>query len=169
MMCVLLSILFTSAFCQEVKVSVDSLGAASDAGIMSCVASPDESSAVSCLRAISVSSGGQSLPSVEDARSTLERVLSRGWFDAAEAVITQAAHLALENPRAAVQVTGSADPTGSRKSNTLLSELRAQRVVDHLLENGVTQGQIRQSGRGSVKFAISALESRRVEIFIPVK
>jgi hypothetical protein len=87
MICVLLSILFTSAFCQEVKVSVDSLGAASDAGIMSCVASPDESSAVSCLRAISVSSGGQSLPSVEDARSTLERVLSRGWFDAAEAVI----------------------------------------------------------------------------------
>ena len=89
--------------------------------------------------------------------------------DAAEAVITQAAHLALENPRAAVQVTGSADPTGSRKSNTLLSELRAQRVVDHLLEQGVTQGQIRQSGRGSVTFAISALESRRVEIFIPVK
>lgn len=89
--------------------------------------------------------------------------------EAAIAVITDAAHLALEHPRAPVQVTGFADPTGGSKSNMLLSELRAQRVVDHLLEGGVARGQIRQIGKGSVKFAISALESRRVEIFIPVK
>jgi OOP family OmpA-OmpF porin len=89
--------------------------------------------------------------------------------DAAIAVITQAAHLALEHPRIAVQVTGFADPVGTRRSNVLLSELRAQRVADYLLEGGVPPGQIRQVGKGSVKFAISALESRRVEIFIPVR
>jgi outer membrane protein OmpA-like peptidoglycan-associated protein len=89
--------------------------------------------------------------------------------DAAAAVIMEASHLALEHPRATVQVTGFADPEGGRKSNLLLSELRAQRVVDHLLAGGVPAGQIRQIGKGSVKFAISALESRRVEILIPTK
>jgi outer membrane protein OmpA-like peptidoglycan-associated protein len=89
--------------------------------------------------------------------------------DTAVAVITEAAHLALENPRAPVQVTGFADPTGTRTSNILLSELRAQRVVDHLLEGGVPATQLRQRGKGPVHFAISALESRRVEIFVPTR
>ena len=89
--------------------------------------------------------------------------------DAAAAVITEAAHMALEHPRAIVQVTGFADPEGGRRSNMLVSELRAQRVVDHLLADGVSPGQIRHMGKGAVKFAISALESRRVEIFIPKK
>lgn len=89
--------------------------------------------------------------------------------DAALAVITEAAHLALETNRGIVRVTGFADPNGGRQSNVLLSQLRAQRVVDHLLEEGLHASRVAQSGRGPVKFAILAQESRRVEIVVPTR
>ena len=63
-----------------------------------------------------------------------------------------------------VNVVGFADPTGSKKSNILMSQLRAQCVADLLHENGLAVDRIRLQGRGSVKFAINAQESRRVEI-----
>ncbi len=103
---VILILFFTCAFSQDIKVAVDSLGASSvEAGIIACVASPDEATAVSCLRAIS-HSGSQSLPNVEDARLTLERVLSRGWFDAAEAVIDLSHAASLDVSTALHQTSG---------------------------------------------------------------
>ncbi len=89
--------------------------------------------------------------------------------DQARVIIMDAAQHALTVPRIAVQVTGFADPTGSRRANALLSELRAQRVVDTLRESGVSQTRLQQSGKGSVPFALSSQEARRVEIFVPVR
>lgn len=84
--------------------------------------------------------------------------------DNAEKIIAEAAELARSMSRATITVTGFADPTGSRKSNIMLSELRAQRVVDYLGKDGVGNAQVRQRGKGPVQFAISSQESRRVEI-----
>lgn len=89
--------------------------------------------------------------------------------DSARGIILDAAQVALSVPRVAVQVTGFADPTGTRRANELLSELRAQRVVDYLRESGVPQARLVQGGKGSVNFILSSQEARRVEIFIPVK
>lgn len=89
--------------------------------------------------------------------------------ETARGVIIDAAQHALSVPRTAVQVTGFADPIGSRRANALLSELRAQRVVDMLGENGVSQTRTQFSGKGSVPFALSTQEARRVEIFVPVR
>ena len=89
--------------------------------------------------------------------------------DAAESVISQAATFARDNPNRPVRVTGFADPTGTRKSNILLSELRAQRVADYLMQDGVPEMWIKMRGKGPVLYAISSVESRRVEISIQGK
>ncbi|MBN8929096.1 MAG: hypothetical protein BGO51_19050 [Rhodospirillales bacterium 69-11] len=86
--------------------------------------------------------------------------------DAAKGVVAEAADYAKAHPTETIQVTGFADPTGSKQANVLLSELRAQRVADLLAEDGVPPARIRQVGRGSVKFALTPLESRRVEVAI---
>jgi outer membrane protein OmpA-like peptidoglycan-associated protein len=82
----------------------------------------------------------------------------------AQAVITKAAGWAKAHPDTTVQVVGSADPTGSRAANILLSELRAQVVVDQLATDGVEAQRIAQTGTGSIKFALNSQESRRVAI-----
>jgi len=82
----------------------------------------------------------------------------------AQAVITDAAGWAKVHPDTTVQVVGSADPTGSRAANILLSELRAQVVVDQLTQDGVDARRIAQTGQGSVQFALTSQESRRVAI-----
>jgi outer membrane protein OmpA-like peptidoglycan-associated protein len=86
--------------------------------------------------------------------------------DSAQSVITQAAEWVKAHPRNVVHVNGFADPTGSRQANTLLSDLRAQVVVDQLQSDGVDPKRIRQRGHGSVQFALTSQESRRVEISI---
>ena len=84
----------------------------------------------------------------------------------AQSVITQAAGYVKAHPDNVVHVSGFADPTGSRKANILMSDLRAQVVVDQLQTDGVDQARIRQRGHGSMQFALSSQESRRVEISI---
>jgi outer membrane protein OmpA-like peptidoglycan-associated protein len=86
--------------------------------------------------------------------------------DAAQAVIGQAAEWVKSHPGQVAHVNGFADPTGSRQANALLSDLRAQVVVDQLHTDGVTPNRIRQRGHGSVQFALTTQESRRVEISI---
>src|SRR6185312_1355466 len=63
-----------------------------------------------------------------------------------------------------VHVAGFADPTGSRAANALLSDLRAQVVIDQLQARGVRPARIIGRGRGPVHYALTAQESRRVEI-----
>jgi outer membrane protein OmpA-like peptidoglycan-associated protein len=82
----------------------------------------------------------------------------------AQDVIKSAADWAKSHAGGRIRVVGFADPTGSRQANVLLSELRAQVVVDGLTSAGVPARQVRQTGRGSVQFAATPQESRRVEI-----
>lgn len=84
--------------------------------------------------------------------------------DSAQGVITNAAAWAKSHPNTTVQVVGSADPTGSRAANILLSELRAQVVVDQLTADGVEAQRIAQTATGSIKFSLTSQESRRVAI-----
>jgi outer membrane protein OmpA-like peptidoglycan-associated protein len=86
--------------------------------------------------------------------------------DSAQAVITQAADWVKSHPGNLARVSGFADPTGSKQANTLLSDLRAQMVVDQLQADGVESARIRQRGHGSVQFALTSQESRRVEVSI---
>jgi OOP family OmpA-OmpF porin len=91
---------------------------------------------------------------------------SAGFDDAALTVISQAADSAKANPGLIVHVVGFADPTGSRAANALLTQLRAQVVMDQLQTDGVPLMRLRGTGRGSVHFALSSQESRRVEISV---
>ena len=86
--------------------------------------------------------------------------------DAAQTVIGQAAEWIKSHPGNVAHVNGFADPTGSRKANALLSDLRAQMVVDQLQGDGVAPNRLRQRGHGSVQFALTSQESRRVEISV---
>jgi outer membrane protein OmpA-like peptidoglycan-associated protein len=91
---------------------------------------------------------------------------SAAFDDAATATIAKAADYAKKHPGLPVRVAGFADPTGSKQANVLMSELRAQVVVDQLVEDGVPARSIGQVGRGSVQFALTSQESRRVEISV---
>ena len=84
--------------------------------------------------------------------------------DQAQGVVAKAAEWVKTHGTKSVKVIGYADPTGSPKANALLSELRAQVVVDGLTAAGVPAEIITQSGTGSVPFAGSPQESRRVSI-----
>ncbi len=86
--------------------------------------------------------------------------------DPAQSVITQAADWVKSHPGSIIQVHGFASTVGSRQANILLSDLRAQVVVDQLVSDGVDPKRVHQRGRGPVEFALTAQESRRVEISI---
>jgi outer membrane protein OmpA-like peptidoglycan-associated protein len=82
----------------------------------------------------------------------------------AQDVVTKAAQWIKGHPGQPARVIGYCDPTGTRAANILLSELRAQVVSDALVSAGVSPERISKIGRGSVQFAGSSLESRRVEV-----
>jgi len=82
----------------------------------------------------------------------------------AQSVISHAAEYAKAHSGQVVHVAGFADPTGSRKANTLLADLRMQVVVDQLEKDGVPASHIAGRGHGAVHFALSSQESRRVEV-----
>jgi outer membrane protein OmpA-like peptidoglycan-associated protein len=86
--------------------------------------------------------------------------------DSAQDVISHAADWVKSHPGVVVHVNGFASTVGSRPANVLLADLRAQVVVDQLLTDGVEAKRVQQRGHGPVQFAISAQESRRVEISI---
>jgi outer membrane protein OmpA-like peptidoglycan-associated protein len=86
--------------------------------------------------------------------------------DSAQSVISRAAELLKSQGGNVAHVNGFADPTGSKKANILLADLRAQMVVDQLQSDGADPRRIRQRGHGSVNFALTSQESRRVEISI---
>src|SRR5258708_25052897 len=81
--------------------------------------------------------------------------------DPAQSVITQAAEWVKTHPGNVAHVNGFADPTGSKRANALLSDLRAQMVVDQLQTDGVDPGRLRQRGQGSGQFALTSQEGRR--------
>ncbi len=84
--------------------------------------------------------------------------------DSAQGVLTQAASWAKAHPGTEVVVTGFAATTGSQNANLLLSELRAQMVVDQLTGDGIAASRIQPVGRGSVKSALDKQQARRVQV-----
>jgi outer membrane protein OmpA-like peptidoglycan-associated protein len=92
---------------------------------------------------------------------------SAAFDDSALRVIAEAARWAKSHPDARIDVTGAADLTGSKQANTLLSNLRAQVVADQLAADGADSHRIKRMGLGSVDYALSAQESRRVVISVP--
>jgi outer membrane protein OmpA-like peptidoglycan-associated protein len=86
--------------------------------------------------------------------------------DPAQAIITQAADWVKAHPGNIAHVHGFASTVGSRPANVLLADLRAQVVADQLQTDGVDAKRIVQRGHGPVEFALTAQESRRVEISI---
>ena len=91
---------------------------------------------------------------------------SAAMDDSAQTVIAQAANWVKSHPGNLAHVSGFASTVGSRQANVLLADLRAQVVVDQLQSDGVNASLIRQRGHGPVPFALTAQESRRVEISI---
>lgn len=81
-------------------------------------------------------------------------------------VISHASDFAKANPDETVHVNAFADPTAGRKASALLTDLRAQVVMDQLQKNGVPDTRILGRGHGSVHFALTPQESRRVEISV---
>ena len=84
----------------------------------------------------------------------------------AQSVIRQASEWVKSHPGTTARVDGFADPTGSREANILLSDLRAQVVIDQLISDGVDPNQVLRRGNGPVQFALTSQESRRVEVSI---
>ena len=84
--------------------------------------------------------------------------------DPAQSVISHAADWAKSHPSTVVHVNGFASTIGSRQANVLLADLRAQLVVDQLQSDGIDAKRVKQRGHGPVQFALTAQESRRVEI-----
>jgi outer membrane protein OmpA-like peptidoglycan-associated protein len=86
--------------------------------------------------------------------------------DSALSVIAHAADWVKSHPGNLAHVNGFASTVGGQQANILLADLRAQVVVDQLLSDGVDASRVRQRGHGPVPFALTAQESRRVEISI---
>jgi outer membrane protein OmpA-like peptidoglycan-associated protein len=86
--------------------------------------------------------------------------------DPAQTVISQAADWLKSHPDDPVRVSGFASTIGSREANVLLADLRAQVVVDQLMSDGLDARRISQRGHGPVQFALTPVESRRVEISV---
>lgn len=89
--------------------------------------------------------------------------------DAAQRVIAAAAKVAAINPTDPVTVTGFADPTGSARSNALVSALRAEQVYSALVDAGVAGERIQRVALGGTDFVFTPQESRRVTIAVGAK
>lgn len=87
----------------------------------------------------------------------------------AQKAISEAAKWLREHPQQVVNVAGYASTVGGKRANALLSDLRAQVVVDQLKSEGVPDKIIRLLPKGATTYAESPMESRRVEIFIDPK
>ncbi len=79
-------------------------------------------------------------------------------------MIGQAADLAKQSPGSTITVTGYADSTGSSQANVYLTQLRAQRVIDGLIADGVPANSLKLEAAGKQEHA--GIVSRRVEIAI---
>ena len=94
---------------------------------------------------------------------------SAAFDQPAQAVIAAAAKTAAVSQTDPVVVTGYADSIGSGRANELVSALRAQLVVDALVDAGVPAVRIQQKAVGGVGFSLSPQESRRVTVSIGEK
>ncbi len=83
---------------------------------------------------------------------------------AARDVIKQASDRAKKMPNAHLIVAGYADSTGTKEADLALTQLRARRVADILIEDGVPASDIVIKAEGAQR--VHGVASRRVEITI---
>jgi len=84
--------------------------------------------------------------------------------DAGRAVIQRAATIAKQRPDAQITVTGYADSIGSAAADVDLTQLRAQRVIDVMVRDGVPAERMQLVAKGAQPEP--GIASRRVEILI---
>jgi outer membrane protein OmpA-like peptidoglycan-associated protein len=89
---------------------------------------------------------------------------SAQFDDTAQAIVDSAASLAKQSPDSKITVTGYADPKGSPQADIYLSQVRAQRVIDRLLADGVDVSRITMDAAG--RQLTPGVASRRVEIVL---
>ena len=87
----------------------------------------------------------------------------------AQRAIANVATLVHQQPRLRVVLTGYASTIGSQEANSLLARLRAQVVLDELVQEGVPADRIAVSAVGATTFTLDPVESRRVEIALGEK
>jgi outer membrane protein OmpA-like peptidoglycan-associated protein len=56
-----------------------------------------------------------------------------------------------QNPAVGVEISGHTDNTGTPEYNQELSEQRAQRVVDYLLDKGIEPERLKAAGYGETR------------------
>ncbi len=128
-----------------------------------------------CLSVVALPIGPLVTPAqAQDAAGDRNYVLffqewSAQFDSSARALIEAVAKNAKAHPDAAITVTGYADPLGSARANSLVSALRAELVVDALVDSGIDAKRITQSAKGGTDYVMSAIESRRVTITVDVK
>jgi OOP family OmpA-OmpF porin len=87
-------------------------------------------------------------------------------------VLDEAASLLLENGDGLMRVVGHTDSVGDRQANQILSEQRAQAVVDYLVAKGVAVEQLRAIGFGDTRPIASndtdegRAQNRRIEFVV---
>jgi len=82
-------------------------------------------------------------------------------------IIKDAAAKITASTAAKITVSGYADVNGSHAANHYLTQLRAQRVIDLLIADGVPKSRLRMQANG--KQQSPGVASRRVEIIIPTQ
>lgn len=71
-----------------------------------------------------------------------------------------------------VEIVGHADPSGPENYNRWMSEVRARRVRDYFLQNGVDPRKVTLRGAGAsepLSGAIDPSEHRRIEVHVTVR
>ncbi|PLX04471.1 MAG: hypothetical protein C0594_09185 [Marinilabiliales bacterium] len=106
-------------------------------------------------------------------------ILENIFFDFDEAIILKKSFPELEKlyrflkqNQHIIEISGHTDNVGSKEYNKLLSEERAQAVVDYLIDKGINQERLKSRGFGSSepiatnKDEVGRAQNRRVEIKI---
>lgn len=71
-----------------------------------------------------------------------------------------------------IEIVGHADPSGPENYNRWMSEVRARRVQDYFLQNGVDPRKVTLRGAGAsepLSGAIDPSEHRRIEVHVTVR
>lgn len=118
------------------------------------------------------------IPIRKDEDSDPSRISMNIYFDFDDFALNDQARAQLgklidklnNDPEWEVEVIGYTDNVGSSAYNQILSEKRAQSVVTHLKDAGVTVNKVRQEGRGASSTSIDSMrgssKDRRVEVVL---
>jgi outer membrane protein OmpA-like peptidoglycan-associated protein len=70
--------------------------------------------------------------------------------DESRAELDKLTQLAIENPQLNIQIAGHTDDVGAEQENLILSEKRAQSVIDYLIKKGISLNRLSAKGFGEI-------------------